>query len=62
MVYISGCHGISRDGLGHVGLGTRTWCNLGMSWEIPGLAKTCRTLLWYISRDVLGYPGMGLNM
>ena len=57
MVHILGCHGISRDGLGHVGCGAY----LGMSWDIPGRVRTYRT--WDLnvvsSWDVLGYPGTG---
>ena len=55
------CPGISRDGLGHIGLGTGTWCHLGMSWDIPGRVRTYRTwdLNVVLSLDVLGYPGIG---
>ena len=57
MVHISGCHGISWDGLGHVGCGTY----LGMSWDILGCVRTCRTwdLNVMLSWDVLGYHRIG---
>ena len=49
MIYISGCLGISRDGLGHVGLGTLLWC---ISQDVPGDdILGCRG----ISRDRLGF-------
>ena len=43
MVYISGCHGISRDGSGYVGPGT----------VYPRMSQVA------IFRDVVGYPGIG---
>ena len=51
-MYITGCPGISWDGLGHLGL---YWCvYLGMFWD--GLYD-----MWDIG-DVLGYPRRGLDM